>query len=166
MAELFTGMLTGPVLGLQRLVAESVAFQRRTKAANDQDAKRHIKLFRHRDDVYGFRSDRPFAAIWPTDDADFDQYAGGSQIYMSAGGALMLYLTDFNRHPGDDEQSGLDFCSWVDEVMHEVAAGAGVSDRLPIRNIRLHLCPAPPRDQDRPTVGDYLSCNFVVSWKT
>ncbi|HUT14437.1 MAG TPA: hypothetical protein VMY42_28385, partial [Thermoguttaceae bacterium] len=108
------GPITRSVLALRRLVATSTAFRRRVGVADEAQAHAKIHLFEFLDDgPQEIHASRPFAAIWPGDNLDLSQTAGGARNWMRAGGDLVLLLTDRDRYPKDRTLSGLDFAGWV-----------------------------------------------------
>ena len=158
------GPLTSGVLQLRRLVAESAAFQARVGATDDVDARLKVKTWDYEDDPVLLQNARPFACVWPADRQDFDQVAGGGQNWLAGHGDVVLILTDRDRHPGDREASGTDFAGWVDEVLADIVAAAGLSDRMAITAVKLLQRPLRTATRDEPSTGAFWQVAFVVSW--
>ncbi len=172
------GPLTGGVLGLERLVAESAFFRGRDgiDAGADLDlAKQHIFLFDFfKEDPDEIQRARPFAALWPADLLNLQEISPGAKYFLEPGGELVMVLTDRDRYPGltNRRQSGLDFCTWVDQVLLDIAAAAGTDDvagteaqRLNIREIRLLQGVAHSHPKDAPSAGEFWHCAFLICWR-
>jgi len=158
------GQMTSGVLQLRRLVAESIAFQQRVGAADETAALKRIKTWDYEDDPVLLQSARPFAVVWPADRQDFEMVAGGGQNWLEGHGDVVLILTDRDRHPGAREQSGTDFAGWVDEVLADIAAASGLSDRMTINRIQLLQRPLRTATKDEPSAGAFWQAAFVFSW--
>ena len=148
------------VLGLDRLVAESPAFQRRIcgeDEATEDRARQKIELLEYEADPAEMQRRRPFAAIWPKQ-TGWDQDGGGDRNLFGAHGMLGLLLTDVDRHGHHDNESrrasGIDFLRWAGEVIEDVLASAGQDDHLCIRSIRQdeEHGPSRPATKDVPAV--------------
>lgn len=159
-----TGVITTPILGLERLVAESTAFQRRRKVSNDVEARKHIHLFDYEDHPNTLKRARPFAAIWPADPVILSTIAGGTRNWMIAAGDLVLILTDNDNFPGRDNRrrSGLDFAGFVEGVIRDVRNNAGRDDRLNVRGLETILF-AHSASRDAPS-GEFWEAAFQVHW--
>jgi len=160
-----TGVITKPILGLERLVAESTAFQRRRKVSGDVEARRHIHLFDYSDDPNTLSHARPFAAIWPADPVILSMIAGGTRNWMIAAGDLVLVLTDNDNYPGRENRrkSGLDFAGFVETVIRDVRNNAGRDDRLDVRGLD-PIVFAHSAERDAPTAGEFWQAAFQVHW--
>ncbi|HUX14940.1 MAG TPA: hypothetical protein VMW52_00620 [Phycisphaerae bacterium] len=133
-----TGIITAGVHGVVRMVAESRAFQRRVGAADDHEARKHIKRWDFRNDEELLHDARPFAAVWPADRYQQTQYAGGEQNWLKGSGGFVLLLTDKDNLPVEQrDESGDDFAAWVDEVVNDLRGLVGRDDHLMVREISL-----------------------------
>ena len=160
-----TGVITKPILGLERLVAESAAFQRRRKVSGDVvEARKHIHLFDYSDDPNSLAHARPFAAIWPADPVILSMIAGGTRNWLVAAGDLVLVLTDRDNYPGRENRrkSGLDFAEFVEDVIRDIRNNAGRDDRLDVRSIEPILF-AHSAERDEPS-GGFWHAAFQVHW--
>lgn len=157
------GLITSGVYQLRRLVSESTAFQTRVEAADATAAALKVKVWDYEDDPAALQRARPFACVWPADQFDMTQVAGGGQSLFSGGMDLVLILTDVDRAPGDREASGDNFAGWLDLVLQDIAALAGVDDHLPIKSIRFLQRPARSAAKDEPSAGAYWEAAILVS---
>jgi hypothetical protein len=157
------GLITSAVYQLRRLVAESAAFQTRVEAADAEGALVHIKTWDYEDDPVAVQAARPFACIWPADKLDFDQLSGGGNSLFGGVIDLVLILTDFDRQPGDREASGADFAGWIDEVISDLAALAGVDDRIAIRRMTFLQRPLRTATKDEPSAGAYWQAALLLT---
>lgn len=158
------GPITSAVYQLRRLVAESAAFRTRVEAEDAEAAKAQIKTWDYEDDPVELQKARPFACVWPADKFDLAQVAGGGQSLFSSGGDLVLILTDIDRHPDDREASAADFAGWVDTILLEIAAVAGVDDRLCIRRVTFLQRPLRTATKDEPSAGAFWQTALLIEW--
>jgi len=159
------GPITSAVYQLRRLVAESAAFQTRVGAADVAAAKAKVITWDYEDDPVNLQKARPFGGVWPADKFDLVQVAGGGQSLFSSGGELVLILTDIDRHPDDREASAADFAGWVDTILLEIAAIAGVDDRLCIRRVTFLERPLRTATKDEPSAGAFWQTALLIEWE-
>lgn len=126
------GPITGGVYGLQRLVAESMAFQRRVGASGHIDAQNYVHRWMLMGGPAALKAKRPCAILWCIDPTWEKQ---AERNLFVRGTELALVLSDIDRAPTDRSKSGDDFCEWVDEVLQQIAERAGVDDRLVVRRL-------------------------------
>lgn len=139
-----TGIITGGVFLVARMLAETPAFQRRVGAADWFGALAHVKRWRHSDDPRVIEASRPFAVIWP-EEVSLTRFAGGSRDAHQRAGVLALVLSDVDRRTRESgEDSGDEFAGWVDQVINELAAKGDVNDRPSLRLITLGGLPSKP----------------------
>lgn len=159
------GPMTGSVLGLQRLIVDSPAFQRRCGVENASEAEQHVHLFDYEADPVTLQAARPFAAIWPADELDYSVIAGGVRNLFSSSGGLVLVLTDRDRYPRERNRSGLDFCGWIDEIVwRDMLGHAGEDDRLAVGAVRLQQGFRHSPVEDEASAGSYWHVSFLVDW--
>jgi len=169
MIQTVKGPFTAGVYGLTRLVAESAAFQRRTKSTDWKAAEKHIERWGYKAFETGqlaamvVATQQPRAAIWPASRVELTQYAGGDHNYLKGGGSLVWVLADADRYTPDarDDSAG-DFAAWVDEVLQNIRHNAGRDDRLGVYQIGL-LMPfahSPVTDS-----ASYWHVTFLVDWR-
>lgn len=159
------GPLTSAVYQLRRLLCESAAFRERVGAADEAAALPHVKTWDFEDDPAALQAARPFAAVWPADEFELARIAGGGQSLFDGGGELVLILTDYDRQPGDREASAWDFCGWLDKVLLEIAALAGVDDRLPIRHVSFLRRPLRTATKNEASAGAFWETALLVTWR-
>ena len=161
-----SGPLTGSVFGLVRLLAESPSFQRKTGVSNQIEAEQHIYRWQFRESPLLLNAARPFAAVWPSFEMDFEQFAGGSANWLSGKGALTLYLTDNDRHPKEDRhKSGDEFAAWLDAVVYnDVKKKFAVDDHLDGTGITILRPPIHNREWDTTSQGNYWDAMFLIHW--
>ena len=159
------GPLTSSVYQLRRLVAECVSFQERVEAEDADGAKEHIKTWDYEDDPVELQRARPFACVWPADRFDLERIAGGGQSLFGSGGQLVLILTDVDRHPDDREASAAEFAGWLDKILLEMAAIAGVDDRLCVRRVSFLSRPLRTATKDEPSAGAYWETALMIEWQ-
>ena len=159
------GPITDSVAQLQRLVAESTAFQTRIASVDPAVIAAKILSYDYLDDPVAIKELRPFAVVWPGENLTISRYAGGSQSWLKVDrGDLILILTDKDNFPNDRSQSAADFVGWVDQVLMDIIAGAGKDDRLTISEISFKYPPARNSVKDEQAAGAYYSVAFLVSW--
>lgn len=156
------GPITSAVYQLRRLVAESAAFQARVGAESAEAAALKVKVWDYEDDPLELQRARPFAVVWPADQFDIDQLAGGGHPLFAGRMQLVLILTDVDRHPGDREASGDDFAGWIDELLLEMAAMAGVNDYMPISHVGFLRRPMRTATKDEAAAGAYWETFLLV----
>jgi hypothetical protein len=157
------GPITSSIYQLRRLVAESAAFQTRVEAADATAALAKIKTWDYEDDPVALQRARPFACVWPADRFDLVQISGGGQSLFSGQVELVLILTDIDRGSGDREVSGANFAGWLDLVLQDVAAAAGVDDRVPIKHVTFLQRPLRTATKDEPSSGAFWQAAFLVT---
>ena len=163
-----TDPLTSAILGLDRLVAESAAFQARVEAADDTQAREKIDLFEYDESPAVLGAHRPFAAIWPKQ-TTWRSVVGGVCNEFDTSGTLVLLLTDKNRHPGDKpanrRASALDFSEWIGTVIQEICEHAAEDDQLDFHVVSLGEEGGPHRTPkaDEPG-GSAWWAQFEVHW--
>lgn len=169
MIQTVKGPLTRGVYGLTRLVAESAAFQRRTKASDWKTAQDHIEQWGYTAWETGglaalvLKTEQPRVAIWPASQIEATQYAGGDHNYLEWGGSLTWVLVDVDRYaPGARDESAADFAGWVDEVLEDVRKNVGRDNRLGVKQIELFLPFAHSSVREN---ASYWQVAFIVNWK-
>ncbi|MHC4179685.1 MAG: hypothetical protein ACYSWU_19405 [Planctomycetota bacterium] len=123
------GPITAGVYGLQRLVAESVAFQRRVEAVDQESAEKYVYRWTLRGGPVALKAKRPGAIIWCVDPA-WDMEAT-----VKRSTHLALILTDKDRNPSDRSLSGDNFAEWVDQVLQQIVSRESIDDRLIVQRI-------------------------------
>lgn len=160
-----TGPITEGVFGLARLLRESAAFRALVGADDEATAEGSIWLWDLRtEDPLVLQRLRPFAAIWPADQLDLSQYAGGSQIWLAGGGAVVLLLTDVDRDLSARASAAYQFHNAIDTILTEILDGAGLDDRLPIRFAGFLQAPAHSPLKDRGSDGDYWHVAYLFRY--
>jgi hypothetical protein len=159
------GPLSSGVYQLQRLVAESAAFRARVAIADVTAAKAKVKIFEYEADAATIANERPYACVWPGEKLDLAAVSGGANTLFRPSGELVLILTDNDRHPGEREASAADFVGWVDQVLLDILAAAGVDDRMTIRHVSLAARPARTPTKDEASAGAFWDVVWVVHWE-
>jgi hypothetical protein len=169
MIQTVKGPFTAGVFGLTRLVAESAAFQRRTKATDWKTAQDHIEQWGYKAWESGglaalvVKTEQPRAAIWPASRVELTQYAGGDHNYLKGGGSLTWVLADADRFaPGARDESAADFAGWVDAVLQDIRHNAGRDGRLGVYQVGLLLPFAHSSVREN---ASYWQVVFVVDWR-
>jgi hypothetical protein len=135
------GPITGGVYGLQRLVTESTAFQRRVGAESQVDAEKYV----HRWMLVGRPRDiklkRPCAIFWCIDPA-WDRTAA-----LRRTSHVALILSDIDRHPSDRSLSGDNFAEWVDQILQQIIGKVADMTRRDDRLTIERIATFDPRDE-------------------
>lgn len=163
MNETPTGPMTDSILRLERMLLDCPAFVERVKGGNEKEWRRSIKLFEYEDDPLLVKKARPFAAIWPADEMDFNEFAAGSKSWLRGGGELVLTLTDNDNNPGDVRAAWFDFAGWVDSVFMDLMGRSGRDQSLDISSLRWLQKPVhSPRNE--PQGEWYFWTSWLVGW--
>jgi len=153
-------------LGVQRLVTESVAFQRERGVDNRHDAAEHVYLFSDEvSDPDEIKQQRPFACLWPSG-LSWRRITGGSSSGLRPSGSVTLLLTanDTAGSDVDETDADLAFAAWIDGVVNDIAELAGQDDRVRIREIS-GSDPLVRRSAAKDAPGGvYLWSQFEISW--
>jgi len=154
-----------------RLVYESTRFQARVGAADAAAAAAKVFLFELEvDDPIDLEKLRPFALVYPSR-VRWTKEACGDGGAFDGSGEIVVQLTDVARFPGRGREarvvSALDFAQWAGEVMQDVAAAAGHSDRLQAIEIvqgeetgGFYRSPT----KDEKATGSYWWAEFRIRW--
>jgi len=163
MNETPTGPMTGSILRLERMLLCCPAFIERIGGETELDTQESIKLFEHEDDPELLRKARPFAAIWPADEMDFQAVSGGSKNLITGQGELVLMLTDNDRMPSDVRASWFDFGGWIDSVFMFLKENSARDDFLRITQLRWLDKPAHTPRQE-PEQDWHFWMTWLVEW--
>jgi len=159
------GLITSSIYQVARLVSESSAFQTRVGAADAAAALLNVTTWDYEDDPVALQAARPFACVWPADKFDLTQVAGGGNSLFSGQMEVVLILSDIDRAPGDRSASAANFAGWLDRVLADVAAAAGIDDRVPIKHVSFLQRPLRTATKDEPSAGAYWQAAFLlVCW--
>ncbi len=155
-----TGLLSVSMSELRDLVAESSTFQAKVGAADDTAAKQKIQMAHYRQWA---DSDRPYAVVGIAPGFKSVPLAGGSQNWMTSEGMLWLYLTDYDRHPGNETDSAVDFYNFVGGVWNDIQVLAAKDDRLAANELTLESAQRTDPRREQRSKG-WHEAELLVGW--
>ena len=151
----------GAMQRLAGMVAQSITFRMRAGVATVEQALQRVHYpYLHAPDQ---KSMRPFAMI-ESRDYGWSFIAGGDQHFLWPDGALVLTLADNDKYPNSERDGFIHFMNFVDGVLTDLAALAGVDDNLALTGIE-QVQPALRTKPSDEAQGDvYWSWRGSVPW--
>lgn len=109
----------------------------------------------------------PLAVIGNGQQWQMPTVAGGAGNYMRPAGQLALIIADRDRYPDSLEASQRDFENRLGDLMDDLAALSGRSDRLAMDLIEQFIPPSlPPEEETDANPGRvWWAAGYLIDWK-